>query len=468
MTLLAPCFMLYFIPGLIADVWCGRFRVILVSFEVVWFGALFLTLGAGFYTATPETKFYISTVATAVVYIGKAGFEANVLQFGCDQLADAPSSDLSSFISWSVWSNNVGFASGFILSYTLYSAIKQFSVMISGLVVSLGFCLTLTTHFCWSHKWLMIEAQPINPYRSVYNVLKYAWKHKHPEKRSSLTYWEEGLPSRIDLGKSKYGGPFTVEQVEDVKTFGRILCILVFAVVSLVGYGPVIFGEFVFFFHLGINNDSFALSAIKNRQFCVYCTILMVPIYEVLLSVPLLKKYAPSSLVSIQLALILVTLSVFSNFLLDAVGHRISAYDVECLFDYNELKNTTLSLSRLTAILPVVPGSLGYTIGYISILKFLVAQSPKHMTGMFIGLFYSLWGLATFVGFMVALPFFLAYPQVTNSSGLSCGSAYYLLCSIICAFGTFCSAVLAKQYKYRLREEVLGNEQQFAVSYYST
>ena len=33
------------------------------------------------------------------------------------------------------------------------------------------------------------------------------------------------MPSRIDLGKSKYGGPFTTEQVEDVKTILRLLAI---------------------------------------------------------------------------------------------------------------------------------------------------------------------------------------------------------------------------------------------------
>ena len=33
------------------------------------------------------------------------------------------------------------------------------------------------------------------------------------------------MPSRINLGKSKYGGPFTTEQVEDVKTLLRLLAI---------------------------------------------------------------------------------------------------------------------------------------------------------------------------------------------------------------------------------------------------
>ena len=57
-----------------------------------------------------------------------------------------------------------------------------------------------------------------NPLKLIARVLHYARKHKYPENRSALTYWEEEAPSRLDLGKEKYGGPFTEEEVEDVKT----------------------------------------------------------------------------------------------------------------------------------------------------------------------------------------------------------------------------------------------------------
>ena len=57
----------------------------------------------------------------------------------------------------------------------------------------------------------------------AYKVLKYAVKNKHPQRRSAFTYCEDELPSRIDFGKRKYGGPFTTEQVEDVKTFLRLI-----------------------------------------------------------------------------------------------------------------------------------------------------------------------------------------------------------------------------------------------------
>ena len=66
-----------------------------------------------------------------------------------------------------------------------------------------------------------------NPIKLILRALSYARKHKYPENRSALTYWEEDAPSRLDLGKDKYGGPFTEEEVEDVKTTFRVLPVFI-------------------------------------------------------------------------------------------------------------------------------------------------------------------------------------------------------------------------------------------------
>ena len=59
-----------------------------------------------------------------------------------------------------------------------------------------------------------------NPFKINFQVLRYAIKtNKNPWLRSTFTYWEDKHYSRIDLGKAKYDGPFTTEQVETVKTF---------------------------------------------------------------------------------------------------------------------------------------------------------------------------------------------------------------------------------------------------------
>ena len=66
-----------------------------------------------------------------------------------------------------------------------------------------------------------------NPYKLVYGVIRFAIKHKHPIKRSAFTYCNDERPSRIDYGKQSYGGPFTTEQVEDVKSLLNIAKVLI-------------------------------------------------------------------------------------------------------------------------------------------------------------------------------------------------------------------------------------------------
>ena len=51
------------------------------------------------------------------VTIGIGLFEANAIQFGLDQLLEAPTPKLITFIHWYYWSQNVG---GLVVFYTYY------------------------------------------------------------------------------------------------------------------------------------------------------------------------------------------------------------------------------------------------------------------------------------------------------------------------------------------------------------
>ncbi len=74
----------------------------------------------------------------------------------------------------------------------------------------------IATDFLFAKKWLIIEPKTSHTLNIAYQVLKFAAKHKAPLNRSALIYWEEDVPSRMDLAKSRFGGPFTTEQVEIV------------------------------------------------------------------------------------------------------------------------------------------------------------------------------------------------------------------------------------------------------------
>ena len=92
------------------------------------------------------------------------------------------------------------------------------SYVASGVAVSV----VIITNFLFKY---LLDTTPhiINPVKLIAKVVKYARKNKYPKNRSALTYWEENYPSRLDLGKEKYGGPFSEEQVESVKTVLRLI-----------------------------------------------------------------------------------------------------------------------------------------------------------------------------------------------------------------------------------------------------
>ena len=60
-------------------------------------------------------------------------------------------------------------------------------------------------------------------------VLKlYTRKHSYPVETQCLSpNIDEEQPTRMDYGKEKFGGPFTEEEVEDVKTVLRLLPLVI-------------------------------------------------------------------------------------------------------------------------------------------------------------------------------------------------------------------------------------------------
>ena len=73
--------------------------------------------------------------------------------------------------------------------------------------------------FC-CNQWLIKE--PVNFQFDIQgNQVLYKSQVSKTEECTHLL--EDELPSRIDFGKSKYGGPFTTEKVEYVKTFLRLI-----------------------------------------------------------------------------------------------------------------------------------------------------------------------------------------------------------------------------------------------------
>ena len=217
------CFTLPF-AGWLADVYLGRYKVIRWSVWIMWVASVLATVSSVVAQIVNSYQHFhtnILLVLHVIASVGLGGFWANMIPFGLDQLQDASTTEITAFISWFIWTCMSG---GIIIDFAYTCTNQKYHIM-GQLYVCI--CLTMVLILLFlSNNMLIKEPVTQNPFKLVYKVVKFAIKHKHPRCRSAFTYCEDELPSRLDLGKHKYGGPFTTEQVEDVKTFLRLLTVV--------------------------------------------------------------------------------------------------------------------------------------------------------------------------------------------------------------------------------------------------
>ena len=224
--------------GWLADAKLGNYKVFRVGAVLLFIctvmSCMFMILEALAWENSSVLIWIHFCLVSSLFAVGACACFFTALPLGLDQMPDASSSNISSYIAWFVCSAFIGIFLGEVLE--LLKRNNSNVLLIFSLFCTLCMSVVLILNFLFSPKWLIIEPKSPQSLRTIYRVLKFAVQHKVPLNRSAFTYWEEDLPSRINLGKSKYGGPFTTEQVEDVKTILRLLAIslpLFFTGVSL-------------------------------------------------------------------------------------------------------------------------------------------------------------------------------------------------------------------------------------------
>ena len=98
------------------------------------------------------------------------------------------------------------------------------------LVIAVFLSLAIGSDFLVDH-WLTKEQIVKNPLPLILKIVLYTIKSKLKSKKTN--YLEQGVLSTFNIAKRVYNGPFTSEQVEDVKTFFKVLVvIMIFIIVS--------------------------------------------------------------------------------------------------------------------------------------------------------------------------------------------------------------------------------------------
>ena len=276
--------------------------------------------------------------------------------------------------------------------------------------------------------WLDTTPHKVNPVKLIAKVLNYAIKNKYPSNRSALTYWEEDYPSRLDQGMEKYGGPFSEEEVQNVKTILRLIPLLI----SLVGLTC---------------GQELSLNAIKSHQknlqflssLILYQTLsslvsgVVILIYQFVIH-PCFYNYTPSMLKRIGLGLLFALFATFYYVLIFACKKQF------------HLDST----SYKAMIIPEILYGVSYALIFSTSLEFIIAQSPHEMRGLMVGLWYAANGLGYVIDINGKYPF--------NCKGdIICQDIYYyVMKSAVIVIILIIFVILAKRYKLRVRKSEIN------------
>ena len=461
--------------GWLADVCIGRHKMIRWSIWIMWVTFLLATissLAAQLVESYTNTNRHITLALSLIAAVASGSFHANIIQFGLDQLQDASTDEITSFISWYVWTVISG---GIIVDYTLICTNESYHILKKLLVC---FCLSIAVILYFSSDNTLIK-EPVtqNPFKLVYQVIKYAIKNKQPRCRSAFTYCEDDFPSRIDFGKNKYGGPFTTEQVEDVKTFFRLLPIILLG--CTLGSSVFVVNQ------LSNESDRLIYSNIIDQPISVcylnefyaymafYTVSALIPLHE-LFFYPVLRKHfswvKSHHKISLSALLQMARVIMLMAFILKARHTSLehSGYNstVQCIFQEDKV-HVALSIDIKWMILPKLLESLSIVALLLGAAEFICCQTPYSMRGLMFGVMFGSSSLFTLIGYGLTQP--LRGKLIVWGTGtISCEFWYLLLNTIFLGIVGTSFTILGKLYTRRKREDVLPNEQIFAERYYAT
>ena len=407
--------------GLLADVKTGRYKTIITSVHFSFLSWIIggLTIIVKTYFPENDILFFIAFgIGFLLELIGICCFFSNIVQFSLDQVIGASADELSAIIYY--------FTMCIPLSHVILEIgqcmIKQFFIVTyiaSGITVSV----VLITSYLFK-QWLDTTPHIVNPAKLIGQVLNYARKNKYPRNRSALTYWEEDYPSRLDLGKEKYGGPFSVEQVEDVKTVLRLIPLSI-SIVGLFSASELT----VNCFSIQKKTPQFISCFILNDSLYFSVVVVLILLYQLLIY-PCFYKLIPSMLKRTGLGLIFALLTTLYYVIMlackDSLYLNITSYKA--------------------VVVPQILYGIAYAFIIPSSLEFTIAQCPQEMRGVLVGLLYAVTGFGYFI--TVSGKYLFSCEGERQCQSLY----YYVLKSVIILIILIIFLILAKRYKFRVRE----------------
>ena len=233
----------YPLGGILGDVYVGRKLMSRICLFILWSLSIMLTINLTICSYVKESVTFnviLPVIILVAIGIFEGIFEINLLTYGAGQLCNAPSEEVSSFIYLWYWSKNAGAVLGIFTD----SAFKKVPETVAGrggfppLAGAAVLTAALLLHrYCQDS--FETESRNLNPIKHVCGVLCNAAYSRPRHLFISAFRYGEDPPSGLEYARQYHGGKYTDEQVQDVRSFGRILLVIATLSGFMITYGAV-------------------------------------------------------------------------------------------------------------------------------------------------------------------------------------------------------------------------------------
>lgn len=447
--------LLFPIYGWLADRRLGRYKTVHYSMWIMWITAVLATFAESLSaTYDANIKVWVFRSLCIVMTVAFGAFQSNIIQLGIDQLIDASASEIKSFILWYLWTL---YASGLSLQYISDCAASEYDMFYIKTMV-LAVCLTIALCLDFlCHHWLVKEEVIGQSFHETMKIINYVVRNRRL--RYDFSNDDHNIPSRFDIAKHQYGGPYTAQKVDNVHTFLWIVTVLAACGIVFGAIMPVEFARE----KLQNRWDGFkkadgllgCYSKLTLRYNDYIIVVTSVLLYELVIH-PFLHRCLPKGNIvnKFMVGTVLFVFWVLSLLSIEAVAfHKqlnLNETSFQCIF-YD--KNPQVKVDRKILLIPDIVSGLACVILVITALEFIWAQTPSTMKGLTFGTAYAILGLNTILQSIIALPFFYPFRAI-NWRPLTCGIWYLIMEATLIIIVLMVISIIIKNYKKRRENHI--------------
>lgn len=449
--LITFCAIIAFLASwVIANTFISRYKAIKVSLCIMLLGTMLYSLYLSLRSVVSldyRTVNAVDLVMGIIMCTGFIGFQANIVQFAMDQLRDSSADEISFFINLYMWTFFASEVLIQIMHYCVCQNYEAYTFLLIPILVTIALC----SDFFFGHLLFKDNAVSLNPMKLIFKVLLYAARNKYPQDRSTHDLWDRKRNSRLDLAKRLYGGPFSAEQVQDVKKFFRIYLLVAIGCLML---GMLLHTSVVH--HISIPYHFREAVHLPSRQFLMNCSnasllwtqcklefavdvgslvvaILVVPLWELVLFPLFWKSVMRCKMLQRHvLGMVVVVLFIVSLLAIQGYGsytHNPSSDRVCPILHKGTDEKSCFDLPVAWLSVPSILINIGLNLLFVAGLQFVFAQSPSSMKGLVINTIYITLGVTVSLFYALQIPFHLKIFK--SLGGLDCVFWFELTCGLV-------------------------------------